>query len=384
MKRRLTLLLALPLLIAAAPTQPDSQSEPKPDVVSMSTEQQHTIGLQTAKAERREITQPVKAPGTIAFDPGHVAVLRPLAQARVTKLLVQPGDQVRANQPLATLEIPSLITEEENLASARASLQEAEAGVSVARDALHRGIILAHDGSLSAAEAERRRLLLAQAEAAAEVARNRLQALQTQVNRLNPSDTPGMGALVTPIAGVVVNMSITTGELIETTANGFTVADLSVVIAMVQVPEAGATLVAAGDKAAVRLAAGSDQTWHGTVAAVGAALDPQARTLPVRITLDNPDQTLRAGMFVEATITSNRGREDVTIPASAVQFLGDKRVAFTPLGNNRFQSHDLTLGVQRTDWVEVRKGLTAGQEVVTNGSFALKSLLQEAMLRGGH
>lgn len=383
MRRHLTILLALPLLIAAAPPKQDSQNKAPPDVVTMTAEQQHTIGLQTTTAQRRPITEPVRAPGTIAFDPGHVAVLRPLAQARVTKLLVQPGDQVRANQPLATLEMPSLISEEENLASARASLQEAEAGVSVARDALHRGVILARDGSLSLAEAERRRLLLAQAQAAADVARNRIKALQTQVDRLHPGDTPGFGSLVTPIAGVVVNMGVTTGELIDTTTNGFTVADLSVVIAMVQVPESSATLVAAGDPATIRLAAGSDQTWHGKVAAVSAALDPQARTLPVRITLDNPDQALRAGMFVEATITSNREREDVTIPASAVQFLGNKRVAFTPLGNNRFQSHDLTLGVQRTDWVEVQKGLKAGDEVVTNGSFALKSLLQEAMLRGG-
>jgi cobalt-zinc-cadmium efflux system membrane fusion protein len=87
-------------------------------------------------------------------------------------------------------------------------------------------------------------------------------------------------------------------------------------------------------------------------------------------------------MFVDVTITSDRGRDDVVVPAVAVQTVGDKRVAFTPLGADRFQSHDLTVGVERQDWVEVRQGLSAGDTVVTQGSFELKALLQKAMLGG--
>ena len=87
-------------------------------------------------------------------------------------------------------------------------------------------------------------------------------------------------------------------------------------------------------------------------------------------------------MFVDVTITSDRGRDDVVVPAGAVQMIGDKRVAFTLMDGDRFQSHDLTVGVERQDWVEVRKGLSAGDEVVTQGSFELKALLQKAMLGG--
>ncbi len=349
----------------------------------MSQEQQRTVGLQTARAQRRPITEPVRVPATIAFDEGHVAVLRALAPARVIRLLVQPDDEVHAGQALAELDIPSLITEEENLASARASSHEAEAGVAVARDAVRRGEILARDGSLARAEAERRRLVLAQVQASAESARNHVEALRTQVDRLHPGSEPGDATLVSPIGGIVASVGATPGELIDTTTNSFTVADLSVVVAMAQVPEASAALVQAGGSAKVRMTPDSGRTWNGHVVALGASLDPRARTLPARIILDNQDHALRAGMFVEATVTSDRGRDDVTVPAAAVQFVGDKRVAFTPLGGNRFQSHDLTLGVEQPDWVEVRKGLNAGDEVVTQGSFALKSLLQEAMLGGG-
>jgi len=199
------------------------------------------------------------------------------------------------------------------------------------------------------------------------------------VGRLNPGAGPGTGAIVSPIGGVVVAVGANPGELLETTADAFVVADLSVVLVLAQVPEAGVALLAVGDSARVRLAS-SARTWDGTVVALGAAIDLQARTLPARIQIANADGSLRSGMFVEVVLTSNRGRDDVVVPSAAVQTVGDKRVAFMPLGGGRYQSHELTLGVERQDWTEVRGGLAAGDEVVTQGSFELKTLLQKAML----
>ena len=381
--RRASVLLAAVLAMGAGKQEPpkDAPQDP-PGLVRMSDEQQKTVKLQTARADRRPITQPVSVPGTVAFDQGHVATLRPLSQARVLRLLVQPGDPVRAGQPLAELDIPSLTIAQTGLTAAQAGVREADAGVAVARDALRRGELLARDGSLAQAEAERRRLVLAQANAAAESARARAAALQAEVSRLNPGAKPGTGAITSPIPGVVVTVGATTGELLETTADAFVVADLSVVLVLAQVPEAGVPLLAVGDPARVRLASGP-RTWNGKVVALGAAIDPQARTLPARIQLANADGALRSGMFVEVVLTSDRGRDDVVVPSVAVQTVGDKRVAFMPLGGGRFQSRDLSLGVERQDWTEVRGGLAAGDEVVTQGSFELKSLLQKAMLDGG-
>lgn len=378
--RRTFLLAVAVLAMAAGKAEPpkDAPHDP-PGVVRMSIEQQKTVKLKTARADRRPITEPVSVPGTIAFDQGHVATLRSLAPARVLRLLVQPGDPVRAGQTLAELDIPSLTTAQTGLTAAQASVREAEAGVAVARDALRRGELLARDGSLARAEAERRRLVLAQANAAAESARARAGALQTEVGRLNPGAQPGTGTIVSPIGGVVVTVGANPGELLDTTADAFVVADLSVVLVLAQVPESGVPLLAVGDPARARLA-GNPRTWSGKVVALGAALDPQARTLPARIQIANVDGALRSGMFMEVVLTSDRGRDDVVVPSAAVQTVGDKRVAFMPLGDGRFQSHELTLGVERQDWTEVRAGLAAGDEVVTQGSFELKTLLQKAML----
>ena len=351
-----------------------------PGTVSMSPQQQHAMGLATTTAEQQAILQPVQVPGTIAFDPDHVAVLRPLAPERVTQLLAQPGQAVHAGQVLATVDIPSLVTAEDSLAAARAAAVEGQTAVAVSRESLRRGEILARDGSLAKAEAERRRLVLAQSTAALDANRSRAAALQAEVSRLSPDGSAGAARIVSPIDGVVANVGITPGEFLDAGTSSFTVADLSVVMALAQVPEDSAALVAVGDPVRVTL---PGRSWNGRVASLGAELDPRSRTLPARVVLDNADSSLRAGMAVTMVITSHRKRDGVVVPAGAVQFVGDKRVAFTPAGGDRFESHELTLGVQQPDWIEVTHGLSPGDTVVTKGSFELKALLQERMLGNG-
>ena len=377
----------LPSLAFAADKakQPDKPADP-PGVVRMSTEQQRTVQLLTSRAESRPITEPVRVPGAVMFDPGHVAVLRPFNQARVMRLLVGVGDRVTAGQPLADLDMPSLATYQQDLVAARAAVPEAEAGLALARAALARGEILARDGSLARAEAERRRLMVVQASTALDAARARATALGAIVGRLSPSGTPGVSQLVSPIAGVVAVQSATPGEVLDAGRELFTVADLSVVMVLAQVPEASAALVAVGDPARIT-AGGTSRIWEGKVATLGAALDPQARTLPARITMPNGDNALRSGMFVDVTLTSSLGRDAIVVPAAAVQMIADKATVFMPdpgadNAPDRFRAQEVQQGVTRQDWVEVRRGLQVGDTVVTQGSFELKAVLQKSLLGG--
>ncbi len=377
--RRLAAGLAALLLLGGA----GNDAQPTPGVVRMSKQQQQTVNLQLARAAERPISQPVRVPGAVAFDEAHVAMLRPLAPARVERLLVQPGERVKAGQTLAELSVPSLVSAQEGLASARAAVEENEAGVTVARAALRRGVTLARDGSLAWAEADRRKLVLAQAEASLKAAQSRVSVLEAQIKRLDPSGQPGQAQITTPLTGVVASIGVSPGEFIDTASPAFTVADLSVVLVRAQVPEASAGLVSVNDPAQVSLASGGGRSWTGVVSGIGAAVDPQTRSLPVRIKLANPDGALRGGMFVSVTLTSGEAGEAVVVPSAAVQMVGDQHVAFVPLGQDMFERRGLTLGVQRQDVVEVKQGLKAGEQVVTDGSFALKALLRKSMLGGG-
>ena len=375
---------ALTLGLAAVLLGPGSARADRPGLVSMTPEQQKTIGLQTTRAVREEITEPVRLPGTVTFDPGHVALLRPFQQARVVRLLVQPGDVVAAHQPLAELDMPGLADLQQSLFAARAGLREADAGVAVATVSLDRAVILARDGSLARAEADRRRLVLAQAVAVQQTARARITMLETAVARLDPAPGgSGLARLTSPIDGIVVTSGLTPGEVIGPATEALTVADLHTVMVLAQIPEADATRITVDDAAQVSLAGGGQRHWDGRVATLGAQLDVQSRTLPARIQIANPDLTLRAGMYVDVVITRTLNRESVVVPSAAVQLVAEKHVVFTPESGDNFQSHDVQIGVERQDTVEIRGGLKAGDTVVTQGSFQLKALLLKSMLGGG-
>ncbi len=87
-------------------------------------------------------------------------------------------------------------------------------------------------------------------------------------------------------------------------------------------------------------------------------------------------------MYVDVVVTRMLNREAVVAPSASIQLVADKRVVFTPEGGDKFQSHDVTVGVQRQDFVELQSGIKPGDRVVTQGSFELKALLQKAMLGG--
>lgn len=353
-------------------------------LLSMTPEQQKTIGLQTARAVREEITEPVRLPGNVTFDPGHVALLRPFAQARVVRLLVQPGNVVAARQPLAELDMPGLADLQQSLFAARAGLRETDAGIAVARAALDRAVILARDGSLARAEADRRRLVVAQAVATQQTAHARVTMLEASVARLDPAPRGnGLAMLTSPIDGIVVASGITPGEVIGPTTEALTVADLRTLMVLAQIPEVDVTRITVNDAARVSVAGGGQRYWEGRVATLGAQLDPQSRTLPARIEIANADLALRAGMYVDVIITRTLNRESIVVPSASVQLVAEKHVVFTPEAGDHFQSHDVQIGVDRRDTVEIRGGLKAGDTVVTQGSFQLKALLLKSMLGGG-
>lgn len=166
--------------------------------------------------------------------------------------------------------------------------------------------------------------------------------MKAAVSRLGSSGSaPGAATLSSPIPGVVVAIAATPGEVLAATADAFTVANLDTVMVLAQIPEAAAAAVAVGDSATIALPAGA-RTWSGHIATLAAVLDRQSRTLPARIRLPNPGQALRAGMFVDVTITADLDRESAMVPTAAVQLVADKRVVFTPEGGDRFQAHDVT------------------------------------------
>jgi Cu(I)/Ag(I) efflux system membrane fusion protein len=113
--------------------------------------------------------------------------------------------------------------------------------------------------------------------------------------------------------------------------------------------------------------------WHGTVDYVYPELDPKTRTLTVRIRFDNEDEMLRPNMFARVTIHAEATGPVVHVPREAVIRGGTIDRVVVALGEGRYRSRPVTLGIESHDRVAIRSGLKAGEEIVVSGQFLIDS-----------
>ncbi len=377
--------------IGSAATAPDAATNRDPanaeppgedNVVTLDADGQRRLGLTFGQSEIRRIVLPVRAPGVVAFDERRVTHLKPRTSGRVLSLAVQPGDRVTAGQTLATLDAAGVLDARNGLAAAQASLGEAQATEKVAEINLKRGSDLVRIGGVAQAEVDRRQVDLAKAHAATLSAKAQVDLYRAQYERLAPAagETPGISAIVSPIDGVVTMAGITLGEVVDTNRDAFTVADPSRIQVLANLYGHDIASVKAGDRATVEAPVTAHPRFEGRVRSVNAAIDPLTNTAPARIEIANPDGSLRANMFVSVEIAADLGRDGVTVPAASIQHTEGGPVAFVRTGDDRFEKRDLTLGIQRADWVEVKAGIQAGDAVATQGSFGLKAIMLRALL----
>jgi Cu(I)/Ag(I) efflux system membrane fusion protein len=113
--------------------------------------------------------------------------------------------------------------------------------------------------------------------------------------------------------------------------------------------------------------------WHGTVDYVYPELDPKSRTLTVRIRFDNEDEMLRPNMFARVTIHAEDTGPVVHVPREAVIRGGNIDRVVVDLGEGRYRSRPVTLGIESNDRVAIRSGLEAGEKIVVSGQFLIDS-----------
>jgi membrane fusion protein, heavy metal efflux system len=122
----------------------------------------------------------------------------------------------------------------------------------------------------------------------------------------------------------------------------------------------------------VRVSAYPETAFHGVVTYVGAVIDPATRTVTARSKIPNPDRRLRPEMFADVTLLTE-AQTVLAVPRTAVQQVGNRSVVFVVRGPRRFELREVTIGASSSDDVEIKTGLKEGDEVVTEGSYVLKS-----------
>lgn len=131
-------------------------------------------------------------------------------------------------------------------------------------------------------------------------------------------------------------------------------------------------LVETGQPAEIRSPAFPETVFRGRVKAIDPILSAETRSLRVRIEVPNPEGRLKLEMYVNAFIKADLGRR-LAIPETAVFDTGERKVAFVDLGEGRIEPRELELGREADGYVEVVRGVSAGERVVTSANFLIDS-----------
>lgn len=266
---------------------------------------------------------------------------------------------------------------EARVAASQALVREAEAGRSAAQDAFERRRQLLERQATPLAAFQEARDQLAMAEARVAAAEADLLSTRAMLGGRGAAVEVAEAAvavaeaalerhtILAPLPGVVVARGADPGAMLAVGQAVLRIEPTDPLRAEVHLPERLAGLVARGDRVDVRTDA---DALVGRVRLVAPAVAPETRTVKVEVDVDNPDGRLRPGTFARVTFALERRAAALAVPEHAVRRDVDGRASVLVVEGGVARARPVELGLAAGGWVEVRRGLTAGEQVVTLGA----------------
>lgn len=328
---------------------------------------QHQMAhVQIVTAEQQSFPEVLRLPGSVDYNAFQTTPVITQVSGPVTRVLVYPGQTVRVGQPMLYVSSP-------DYAQLRSGYFKAQEAYQLAQTNLQRDQALyAHHAiaqmDLISAETTRN-----QAKADLQASEQALQVLGVR----NPAALAGTSAnpmisVAAPIGGEVVDRTVQPGQVIQAgSTQVFTISNMRTVWVLVNVYQSDLSAVHLGDPVTVKTDAFS-RTFHGRISYIAPELDPDTRTLKVRIVTNNPQGMLKKNMYVTAIVQSGKVKA-LTVPDSAV-LRNDVNEPFVYVlhGENQFARQAVTIGHSENGRTQILSGLKEGEKVVGNGSLFLQ------------
>ena len=278
--------------------------------------------------------------------------LRPEVEGRIVDITASEGTEVAEGTPLFKIDDVQL----------KAQVDRLEAERDLAAQALRRTRELLERNASSAADLER-------AEAAARSAEAQLELQRVRLERT---------VVRAPFAGVVGARLVSLGDYVTSATTLTMLQTVDPQRATFAVPERYAERLARGQRVTFAVSALPDRQFSGTVDFVDPRVQLPARTITIKARVRNPDRALKPGMFIEAELSAEVRPGAVVIPEDAVLPLGGEDFVWAVV-DGKATRRPVSLGVRMPGFVEVRDGVSAGEQVVVGG---LERLYEGAPVAG--
>jgi membrane fusion protein, heavy metal efflux system len=363
--------VAMATVMSCAGCSPKNDATPqssfvKASNVTLTAAQRQNIRLYGVESSKFRKT--IEAIGIVDFDNNRATTVLAPFSGPVSRLLVSLGDQVKEGEPLAAVDSPDFATA---IGTYRKALSTAKTDRRLAD--LDKDLIQHH--GVSQREAAQAETDAINAEADRDAALQALVSLKVppqaikDIQEGRPISRPE-GMIRSPIAGTVVEKLITPGELLEAgTTPCFTVANLSRVWVIAQVFGSDLASVSLGDSAEVVTGIDS-KNLPGRVDNISALVDPDTRSVGVRVVAENPGNVLKKRMYVRVLIQARQESTGLLVPVSAI-LRDDENLPFVYLAQSdrSFARQHVTLSYRAGDLYHIAAGLKAGDQIVVDGGL---------------
>ena len=312
----------------------------------------------------------LSVPGRISTNENHLAKIGPSISGRVIEVRAGVGQAVNKGQVLAMINSTQL-------SDAQANYLKSKSQVEFNRLYVERSRSLHQEGIISLLSLKERESLLAEKEIQMNALADQLLVMGMHEDEIKILDKKKHINSRTPITatmnGHVIDRHISVGQIVEISDELFIVADLSDVWVVAEVPEKSASVLELNAKADIEIPALSNQRLHGNLSFIASTVDPDSRTVKIRIVLPNPNQQLKPEMLANIHI-QQRPIPSLTVSASAVIRDANLDYVFVETSANRYVLRAVALDDEIDGRRRVLSGLERGERVVTQGSFQLNSV----------
>ena len=364
--------------------EPSAAASPAEGVVRFSAAQVQHGGVRWSPVTTEAVVPTIELPGQLIPDEDHTSRLAAPVEGRVMSVSVRVGDHVRRGQTLVVLASAGGSAARADLAKGQSEVASRRSSLAYARTARERAerLLEAKAGSRQDLDRARADEELAQsAFTAAQAELTRAQAVARQLGVSGPSDNV---TLSSPLAGVVIARDAAPGSVVTPGGPLVTVTDISRLLLEVAAPDHATQTLRPGAQVRFTVSALPARTFEARITSVGGSLDAQTRTLPVRASVANSTGVLRPNMFATVFLEAGSETTALRVPDAAVVLVDEQPAVFVaapePGGGARFERRRVELGRKQGGRTLVTGGIRAGENVVTEGAFAIKSQLERAKM----
>ncbi|MDP2853435.1 MAG: efflux RND transporter periplasmic adaptor subunit [Smithellaceae bacterium] len=349
-------------------------------VVTLSQDMQKSSGIEVKPVAMEEAAIPITATAVIEMNMDRAAKISPRVTGKAVRSIVSQGDRVRAGQALAYLDSVEL----DQIWS---DYRKAQGKVELARRNLQREETLFLKKISPEKDVLKARQELGEAEADINFAQERFRLVGVDVAQFAATKGNGSHPLVpvtSPVGGIVIEKTVTQGEVVSPEKTLFLVADLSTLWVVIDVYEKDMSRLKVGTGVKVSVTAFPDKVFQGKISYIADVVDEKTRTEKARVTIDNAGGLLKPGMFASVLIETRnvKGERLIAVPEEAVQIDGRARFVFVRVSPDKFKRRDIETGRSLGKSLEVTVGLKEGEVIAVKGAFTLKSELKKGELEG--